>query len=246
MNRYFAEIAFDGTHYHGWQIQPNAITVQAVINDALQKILRDPSINVMGCGRTDTGVHAHQFYLHFETNKVFEDEHRIRINGFTPKDIFVFRVFEANNMHARFDATSRTYKYYILNKPNVFKQHYAWPLYKPLDIDLMNKEAQSLLGEHDFTSFSKAKTQTKTNNCLVSEAHWEKEEDFLVFTISANRFLRNMVRAIVGTLVDFGMGVNKEIRIEDVLQKKNRSAAGQSVPAQGLFLHQIEYVFNNK
>lgn len=241
MARFFSEIAFNGSAYHGWQIQPNAITVQALMNDCFQKLIGDRNINTMGCGRTDTGVHAKQFFLHFETDFQIQEDLARRANGFLPEDIVVKSVWEVpSDFHARFSAISRTYEYHINQNKDPFKIGHSWYFSKQIDIIKINNQLESLIGEHDFTSFSKNNTQAHTNICTVTEAKWRSDQDQLIFKITANRFLRNMVRAVVGTCIDFVKDTSHQ-GIEHVLTSKSRSEAGVSVPAHGLYLAEVNY-----
>ena len=240
--RYFIEIMFDGTAYHGWQVQPNSSTVQEQINQAISTVLGE-DINVVGAGRTDTGVHAKQMFAHFDSSISFDGKDLIyKLNSFLKNDISVLRVFEVDDSaHSRFDAVSRKYEYLIHANKNPFLINKSWYFHRKLDVDLMNEASKLLLNYTDFTSFSKLHTQTKTNNCSVKMAVWEKVNDTLVFSIEADRFLRNMVRAIVGTLVTVG---EKKISIEEfveIIESKNRSKAGASVPAHGLYLVSVKY-----
>ena len=206
--RYFIEISYNGKNYHGWQVQPDAISVQEVLNDCLTKLLRE-EIHVVGAGRTDTGVHAKQLFAHFDLVKKVKDVSQFlsRLNSFLPKDIAAKSLFEVGEKaHARFDATARTYEYYVVQEKNPFQEDLAYLIHNPISIDVMNQVAKRLFDFKDFTSFSKSDTQTKTNNCKIMQAYWEEREDLLVFTIQADRFLRNMVRAIVGTLLEVGLG----------------------------------------
>jgi tRNA pseudouridine38-40 synthase len=244
MSRYFIKMAFDGTRYHGWQVQDNAATVQAIVEKGLSLIL-EQNVQVTGCGRTDAGVHAREFWAHFDVTGV--DHHTVnalidRLNRFLPKDIVVFDILPVHaEAHARFSAVSRTYSYYISRVKDPFGQCYSWYHYGRLDAGLMNQGARVIMGYDDFTSFSKLHTQVNTNICRISEAQWTEHGGKLVFTITADRFLRNMVRAIVGTLLELG---RNKITLEDLHQiivAKNRMAAGFSVPACGLFLERVEY-----
>ena len=241
-HRYFIEIMFDGTAYHGWQVQPNSSTVQQQINQAISIILGE-NINVVGAGRTDTGVHAKQMFAHFDSSVSFEVKDLVyKLNSYLKNDISILRVFEVNDSaHSRFDAISRKYEYLINFNKNPFLINKSWYFQRELDIDLMNDASKLLLNYTDFTSFSKLHTQTKTNNCVVKMAICEIVNDTLIFSIEADRFLRNMVRAIVGTLVAVG---EKKISIEEfveIIESKNRSKAGASVPACGLYLVSIKY-----
>lgn len=246
MQRYFLKLAYDGTNYHGWQVQQNAHTVQAELEQKISLMLNH-KIAITGCGRTDTGVHARNYYAHFEADKLLltEKDFIFKINRFLPKDIAVYELFPVDNlMHARFSATSRTYKYYINRVKNPFEQEVSYFYNGSLDVTKMNKAAEELLRFNDFTSFSKLHTQTSTNLCTISEAGWESFDDGkLIFTITADRFLRNMVRSIVGTLLEIGKEKMAVESIIDIIKAKNRSKAGVSVPAKGLFLNNIQYPF---
>lgn len=239
--RFFIELSYKGTNYHGWQIQPNAHTVQAEINNALSTLL-NAKIDVMGAGRTDAGVHAKQMFAHFDYQQDLDELQLIKqLNGFLPKDITVHNIkVVADNAHSRFDAISRTYQYYIIHKKDSFNTR-AYFLHKDLNIDAMNLACKFLLGKQDFTSFSKVNTQAATNNCNVMLANWKYIERELVFTIQADRFLRNMVRAIVGTLLAVGEGKIIPEQVQEIIAKKDRGEAGRSVPAHALFLSTIEY-----
>jgi tRNA pseudouridine38-40 synthase len=241
--RYFIELAFHGQHYHGWQIQENALTVQAIIEQKMA-ILFKQAIEITGCGRTDTGVHASQYFAHFDFEREFDFKQICyQLNAILPADIVIKRIVPVeSNLHARFDAISRTYQYIIQTKPSPFERDLSWTYTPNLAIEAMNEAATLLLKHQNFECFSKVKTQVKTFNCEVTFAKWElKENNKLVFEITANRFLRNMVRAIVGTLIEVGQGkLNKE-GFQSILDSKNRSLAGQSVPAQALFLAKINY-----
>lgn len=243
--RYFIEISYKGTAYHGWQIQPNAITVQEVFNKALN-ILFKKHIETLGCGRTDTGVHASQFYLHLDLDEAITDyEKMIRsLNALLPPDIAVKNIFKVSeDAHARFDATLRTYQYYIHFQKNPFKTDSSWLLRDELDISAMNKAAKIIFEYQDFGAFCKANADNFTNLCEVSQSEWEEQENGIIYHISANRFLRNMVRAIVGTLVDIGKGKLKPEALHQIIQSQNRSEAGVSVPACGLFLTAVHYPY---
>lgn len=242
--RYFIELSYNGKNYHGWQIQPNATTVQSVLDNALSLIL-NCTVETVGAGRTDSGVHAKFFTAHFEVGNILHDLESVvfRLNSFLPEDICIKNIILVkNSVHARFSALSRTYEYHISTCKNPFVTDFAFFFHKQLDVDLMNEAAQILSYYTDFTSFSKLHTDTKTNNCKIMFSHWSLNSDgLLVFTIKADRFLRNMVRAVVGTLLDVGL---KKISIEgfcNIIERKNRCHAGQSVPPHGLFLTEIEY-----
>ena len=239
--RFFVELSYNGKQYHGWQIQPNANTIQAELNRAFSTILNQ-EVELVGAGRTDTGVHAMQMFAHFDFNQQIDAKKTIlQINGFLPDDIVIQNICNVeNDAHARFDAISRTYQYFITNKKNPFNAN-CYSFYKTLDVEAMNSACAHLLGKQDFTSFSKVHTQTYTNDCIISSANWEQKNKMLVFTITADRFLRNMVRAVVGTLLEVGQGKIKADEIKNIIAKKNRSKAGVSVPAHALFLTKIEY-----
>ncbi|BAX78672.1 tRNA pseudouridine(38-40) synthase TruA [Labilibaculum antarcticum] len=242
--RYFIRLSYKGTNYHGWQIQPNANTVQEELNKALSTILNQP-INVVGCGRTDTGVHASDFMAHFEMEEGFPfgcEKLTFKLNRFLPHDIAINEVFPVKlDAHTRFDAISRTYQYKITKHKNPFRTDSHWKNQNELDVVKMNEAAKILFEYIDFTSFSKLHTDVKTNNCKIAKAEWLEAEDELVFTIQADRFLRNMVRAIVGTLIEVGQGKMDLDGFRQVIESKNRSKAGTSVPGHGLFLAKIEY-----
>lgn len=243
MQRYFIYLSYDGTAYHGWQIQPNGVSIQECLNRALNTILSE-GISVTGAGRTDTGVHARLMVAHFDTeNEINCERFSDKLNRILPPDIAINKVEKVrNDAHARFSAISRTYKYYISTSKDPFGRNYQWNLRFTPNIELMNKAAELLLECTDFTSFCKLHSDNKTNICHISVARWEQLSDNqLVFTIQADRFLRNMVRAIVGTLVDVG---RSKISIEDfrrIIFEKDRCKAGSSAPAEGLFLYDIAY-----
>lgn len=247
MSRFFIEIQYNGTNYHGWQIQENAHSVQAEINKALSTFLQEEII-VLGCGRTDTGVHAKQFFAHFDSEILFESKQLIyKLNCLLPKDIACTKIFNVDDKsHARYSATSRTYEYWIIQQKNPFLTDSAYYLPSKLNIGLMNEAAGLLVKQADFSCFSKSRTNTTTNICEISFAKWEMKNDILVFTITADRFLRNMVRAIVGTLLDVGQEKISVNEINKIISSKNRSNAGVSVPACGLYLTQINYPFIKK
>ena len=238
--RFFIKISYLGTNYYGWQIQPNQNTIQEQINIALSVILK-ANINVTGAGRTDTGVHAKIMYAHFDCSVIINRSIIDKINGVLPRDIVVHEIFQVKeNIHSRFDAKSRTYTYSIINKKNPFN-NFSYLVYKKIDVSAMNKACVFLIGCQDFTSFSKKNTQTYTNDCNIYFAKWHYKEDELIFTIKANRFLRNMVRAIVGTLLQIGEGKRNPNDLQDIIKAKNRNCAGPSVPPFPLFLTDIEY-----
>jgi tRNA pseudouridine38-40 synthase len=239
--RFFLEFSYAGTAYHGWQRQPNALSVQEVMEEALALLLKQQT-PLTAAGRTDTGVHAKQMFAHFDADTTDLEQLIFRLNQFLPNDIAVIRIREVKpRAHARFDALSRTYEYHLNNFKSPFVQGMSYGLYQPLDVEQMNKAASILLEYEDFECFSKAHTDVKTFLCTISKAVWGKSETGLVFTISANRFLRNMVRAIVGTLIEIGLDKKNIQEMHTVIESKNRSLAGYSVPAEGLFLTHIEY-----
>jgi tRNA pseudouridine38-40 synthase len=272
--RYFIELSFDGTRYHGWQVQPNALSVQEVLNKRLSIILRE-QIETTGCGRTDTGVHAREFFAHFDaegksivdslwsmdesknegiiTNNretsmdydlwTMDKINLIRsINSVLPHDIALKNIFPVEaSTHARFDAILRTYEYHIHFNKDPFKQGYSWQIRDKPDIFLMNKAADIIKEHTDFSCFSKSNTQVKTNICKITKAEWTLTDDGIVFHISADRFLRNMVRAIVGTLLMVGKHEIEPEAVRNIIESKNRSKAGTSVPACGLYLTEVKY-----
>jgi tRNA pseudouridine38-40 synthase len=242
--RFFFEIAYNGTFYHGWQRQTNEISVQEDVEKAFTKLNSNNLVPIVGCGRTDTGVHANHFIFHVELNDKFNLENIVfKMNRILGSNIVVFRFWEVEKqLHARFNAVSRTYRYFINFQKNPFKTDTSWFLSKRPDFEAMNKAAQNLIGTKDFTSFSKVNTDVKTNICTISEAEWiQVDEHNYYFEITADRFLRNMVRSTVGTLLEVGSGKMKPEEILDVLDAKDRGAAAVSVPAHGLFLWKVKY-----
>jgi tRNA pseudouridine38-40 synthase len=243
--RYFIKLAFNGARYHGWQIQENALTVQEIITNAV-RLMWMKDFKIIGCGRTDTGVNASQFYAHFDLKeeKLQEelDELSYKLNRYLPEDIVIFRIFPVPPvLHSRYDAVSRTYAYHIHTRKDPFLNSSSWFVHSKLDIELMNRGGEVLLEYKDFTSFSKANVKRKTNLCTITNAKWETDGHKLVFRITANRFLHDMVRAIVGTMIDLG---EHKITIEDlrsIIEDLNRCSAGVSVPAKGLYLTRVEY-----
>lgn len=240
--RYFIKLAYNGTHYHGWQSQPNAPTIQETLNTAMTVIF-NTEINLMGAGRTDTGVHAKEMYAHFDLDSTFDIPNTIhKLNSFLPKDIVIFAIIPvAPEAHARFDASQRTYEYHINRFKDVFRTDVSWYYHQNLNVDLMNLAAVELKNYTDFECFSKVNTDVNTFNCSITEAYWKQENDQLIFTISANRFLRNMVRAIVGTLINVGLEKLTLADFKAIIESKDRNKAGFSVPAHGLYLTQITY-----
>lgn len=244
--RYFAELAYKGTDFNGWQRQDNAPSVQQALEDALTTLLRMP-VGVTGAGRTDTGVHASYYVAHFDMPVGMSDTTAFiyHLNSILSHDIAVFSLTPvADDAHARFDAVEREYKYYIVTRKDPFRRETAWQYFVDLDIVEMNLAAGALLRADDFTTFSKLHSNNKTNICKVSEAVWTREAGGLVFTIRADRFLRNMVRSIVGTLVDVGRGKTDAGEFARILAAQDRSLASGSAPAQGLFLADIRYPDN--
>ena len=247
MPRYFIHIAYNGSRYHGWQIQPHSESVQETMEKCLSLKL-GRTVSVTGCGRTDTGVHARNYYAHFDIEQVIDDTETFvnQLNAFLPEDIVVYKTWQVKpEAHARFDAVSRAYHYYITRSKNPFHTQDAFYLYGDLDIDKMQQAANVLFDYEDFTSFSKVHTQVKTNNCKIMEARWFEQDGLLVFRIKADRFLRNMVRAIVGTLLEVGKGRMTLEEFRAVIERKDRCEAGTSVPAHALFLEDVEYTFNS-
>ena len=241
--RYFIELSYNGKNYHGWQKQPDVISVQAVLEDSLSKLLRI-KVEIVGAGRTDTGVHAKQIFAHFDFTKRIDLQNlNNRLNAFLSDDITIQNIFLVNNnSHARFDAVKRSYQYQIWQGKNPFLIDFSWQIKtKKLDVEKMNKAASLLLNYTNFKCFSKSKTDVFTYDCNITEAKWIKNENLLTFHITANRFLRNMVRAIIGTLYEIGIG---KITINDfikIIESQDRTKAGISVPAQGLFLTKVTY-----
>ena len=260
--RYFIKLAYNGTNYHGWQYQPNAASVQETLNKALSVVLNSGSsdsgqakqIDIMGAGRTDTGVHAKEMFAHFDFDPMPLSVSSLvhKLNSFLPKDIVIYDIFPVkDDAHARFDAKKRTYEYHVNTFKDVFSQDKSWHFHQELDLDLMNKASRMLFDHTDFQCFSKVNTDVNTFDCTIFEAYWtrgtaeqgadKRENDKLIFTISANRFLRNMVRAIVGTLVNVGLHKITLDNFNEIIKSKNREKAGFSVPAHGLYLTKIEY-----
>ena len=241
--RYFLEFSYKGTAYHGWQRQPNASMVQQQMEDALSTLLGKETA-VLAAGRTDTGVHAKQMFAHVDlainTEEVKQLAHRL--NKFLPHDIAVTDIHPVKvDAHARFDAMSRSYAYHLVQHKYPFAHELAYTFTTTLDWDAMNAAAKLLLNHTNFKCFSRSKTDVKTYDCKVTEAYWEKSDSEWVFHISANRFLRNMVRAIVGTLLDVGTGKSSLADFQAILNSEDRTKAGSSVPAHGLFLTQVQY-----
>ncbi|MBC8396913.1 MAG: tRNA pseudouridine(38-40) synthase TruA [Flavobacteriales bacterium] len=236
------DLSYDGTNYHGWQNQPEAISVQSCIENALSLLIKAET-PIYGAGRTDSGVHALKMYAHFDVTELINTDKLLHdLNSFLPKDISINNIYKVNlDSHARFDALSREYEYKISLIKNVFNNNRCYYIKNNLDIKLMNDACKILLNYTNFKCFSKTKTDVKTYNCDLKYAKWKLNDNELIFTIKANRFLRNMVRAIVGTLIDIGLGKISYQEFENIILKKNRSLASSSAPAQGLFLFDIEY-----
>jgi tRNA pseudouridine38-40 synthase len=253
MSRYFMQLAYDGTHYSGWQIQPREKTIQQTLEHALSTML-GREISLTGAGRTDTGVHASYFIAHFDYDppgseaarqaKVhpLEEQFIFKLNRFLPPDIVVYRIWQVPvDLHARFSATSRTYHYHISRVKPLFTRAYAHHVYGKLDLGEMNRCCEIIRDTVDFTSFSKLHTDVKTNDCRILEVQWREEDGGYLFEIKADRFLRNMVRSLVGTLLDVGQGKLDQEGFRKIVEAKDRSQAGQSAPAKGLFLVHIAY-----
>lgn len=245
--RYFMRLAFNGTPFFGWQIQPKDVSVQEVLENALTMLLKSSErVAVTGCGRTDTGVHARDFMAHFDFPEMLDEDRLLiltrKLNSFLPKEIVIFSIFQVDDRaHARFDAIDRTYRYYVSTVKDPFTFAFSYRVYGRLDVEKMNEAARLLLENDDFTSFSKVHTQVNNMRCKVIHAEWTVQDGLLVFEITANRFLRNMVRAIVGTLLQVGKGKISVADFQNVIQQKNRCSAGDSVPARALFLERVRY-----
>lgn len=243
--RYFIQLSYKGAPFVGWQIQPNGVSVQALLEEGLQVMLKEP-ITLVGCGRTDAGVNAYRFFAHFDSDLIIDDQNYpfliSKLNSWLPSEIAVAKLFLApDDLHARFSAIERTYLYYVDTQKDPFTTDRAYRVYKPLDLKKMNQAAQLLLQTSDFTSFSKLHTQVNNNLCSVTYAQWEQIDNQLIFRITANRFLRNMVRSIVGTLLMVGEGKIDVEQFQEVIDAKDRSKAGKSVPAHALFLENVRY-----
>ncbi|MAM19793.1 MAG: tRNA pseudouridine(38-40) synthase TruA [Christiangramia sp.] len=240
--RYFIELSYYGKHYHGWQIQPQSVSVQEVLQNQMRKILPGFS-EVVGAGRTDAGVHAKQLFAHFDlTEEIDVAEMAYKLNCMLPDDIAIAEIFPVTEeAHARFDATSRSYEYQIIQEKDVFNRELAWFFKPELDLEKMNSAAAILKEYSDFQCFSRSRTDVRTYICQIFHAEWKMEKNKLVFHISADRFLRNMVRAIVGTLVEIGQRKLPVAAMHEIIKSKDRAKAGASVPAHGLYLTKIEY-----
>lgn len=240
--RYFFEISYNGANYSGWQNQANAMGVQQVVEEALSQLLR-AKISIVGSGRTDAGVHCVQQFFHADIEKKIDhQELLLRLNSFLPKDIAIRSAFSVKpDAHARYDAQARSYEYHITTKKNPLLVGRAYYFFKACHVSLMNEAAALLVGEQDFTSFSKVKTDVNHFRCTVKKAGWKKKGEVLIFSITANRFLRGMVRAIVGTLLDVGTGKISNKEFQAIIKSKDRKKAGMNVPAEGLYLTKVRY-----
>lgn len=244
MQRYFIELSYEGSTFHGWQIQPNAHSVQEEIESKLSRLHSNNAIKVAGCGRTDTGVHARHYVLHVDLLEISNcDQFCVKLNRMLPPSIAIEKMYPVSEeLHARFSATERSYRYFIHSKKDPFLTASSWYLNQKLDLEKMNEAAEYILGKQDFTSLSKLHTDAKTNICDVRKAEWiQQDEHTCYFEIVADRFLRNMVRATVGTLVDVGLGKLEPSDLPKILEAKDRQAASTSVPAHGLYLWKIAY-----
>lgn len=242
MKRYFIYLSYNGANYCGWQTQPNGITVQESIEKALGIILRSPT-PILGAGRTDSGVHARMMVAHFDSAETLDKEFvKEKLNRILPWEIAIHRLAEVKSeAHARFDATSRLYRYYVTTEKDPFQHPFKYKIRHQPDLDAMNTCAKLLFEYIDFTSFSKLHTDVKTNNCKIMQAEWMRQGNEYIFTIRANRFLRNMVRSIVGTLLEAGSGKLDAEDMRHIIEAKNRSKAGTSAPGHALFLEDITY-----
>lgn len=245
MPRYFLDISYKGTNYHGWQRQPNANSVQAELESALKTMFQN-KIGIMGSGRTDTGVHARQQVAHFDYEAAFDiSELAFKLNRILPNDIVVNHAYAVrDDAHSRFDATLRSYEYFLHKKRDPFKVGESYFYSKQLDLDKMNAAAEKLHGEQDFKSFSKVKTEVNNFICNIETATWKIDNESLVFCVTANRFLRGMIRALVGTLIEVGLGNMSLKEFQAVIDVKDRNKAGRAVPAEGLFLTNVQYPAN--
>jgi tRNA pseudouridine38-40 synthase len=243
MQRYFVQVSYRGTAYNGWQFQPNAPSVQETIERCFSKVFGNTAIPIVGCGRTDAGVHAKSYFFHVDLPQVWDEQHLcFKLNRMLPPDISAIQAMKVSSeFHARFHATKRTYRYFLHQHKDPFQLDQSWYFQQQLDFSAMNSAAQRLLGTKDFGSFSKLHTVVKTNICTIFHAEWVQTEDQWYFEISANRFLRNMVRAIVGTLIEVGLGNLTIADIDAIIEAKDRGQAAVSVPAHGLFLWDIVY-----
>ena len=242
MPRYFADMMYDGAGYKGWQVQPGQPTVQGAIEERLEQLFQQP-VGIIGSGRTDTGVHARQQYFHFDTEAPVDVAQLcFKLNTMLPADIALRRIIPVPaEAHARFDAHKRAYVYQISPAKDAFLDQYTWQFRRELRLELMNEAAAHLLGQQDFKSFSKVKTDVNHYICTIFQASWERKDSLIVFNVSANRFLRGMVRALVGTLVEVGTGRLSPNDFKDIITQQDRRSAGASAPPQGLFLTEVHY-----
>lgn len=243
--RYFVQLSYNGKNYHGWQIQPNALAVQQVLNEVFSRFFRQ-QISLTGAGRTDTGVHASFFMAHFDIKNSIENPENavFRLNGMLPRDIALQKIFPVSpDANSRFHALRRSYQYHIARQKDPFLSDFSHLFLRPLALEKMNQAAALLTQHSDFTSFAKLHGGSKTNLCKVVSAVWQEKNNQLIFSVKADRFLRNMVRALVGTLLEVGLEKLSVKGFEEVIMKHDRAAAGVSVPPQGLFLTHIEYDF---
>jgi len=239
--RYFCTVAYNGTAYHGWQIQKNAISIQEIITTSFSKVLREP-LQITASGRTDTGVHAAHQVVHLDTDKKLSNHYLHKFNSILPKDISIKQIREVKlSAHARFDAVQRSYKYHIVQFKDPFLPEGNYLYTRSLDLEIMNQACEVLLKHEDFQCFSRVKTDVNHFLCRISLAIWRKQNELLVFHVSANRFLRGMVRSMVGTLLDVGTGKTNLEEFLSILKSKDRRRAGRSVPARGLILDKVEY-----
>lgn len=236
----FAKLSYDGTAFHGWQIQPEKETIQGAIERALTQLNGNRPIAVTGCGRTDAGVHAHAYYMSFEWPDEAYEHLWFKLNRMLPPSIKIHWI-KNERLHARFDAKSRTYRYFINKEKQPFDDQFRWTLNRTLELSTMNIACQALIGRLDFASFAKGDTDVKNTLCEVTKAQWQETDNMYVFEIEANRFLRNMVRAIVGTSVEVGLGNLSLEAFNRILLQKDRQAASTSAPAKGLFLWKVDY-----
>ena len=239
--RYFLELAYQGKAYHGWQRQPNAVSVQEVIENALFTLMQR-SVEILGAGRTDAGVHAKQLFAHFDSVKELGEDFIFKLNSLLPQDIAISGLHKVTpQAHARFDAVGRSYEYHVIQKKDPFAFDAAHLVKRELDVDAMNKAAEILLEYRNFKCFSRSRTDVRTYNCKIEHAYWQRDDNRLIFHIKADRFLRNMVRAIVGTLLEVGLEKMKVEKLHEIIRSESRSEAGASVPAKGLYLTKVEY-----
>lgn len=239
--RYFVELEYFGKAYHGWQRQPNAVSVQQVVEEALSTLLQE-TVEIVGAGRTDSGVHARQIFAHFDSEADLSGEFRFRLNSLLPKDVSLKSLLKVKaDAHARFHAVSRSYEYHIVTRKDVFATDTAFFVQRNVDVEKMNEAAKVLAEYKNFKCFSRSRTDVFTYNCKIKTAFWEQQEERLIFHITADRFLRNMVRAIVGTLLQIGLGKMDVQEMHRIIKSEDRSEAGASVPAHGLYLTKIEY-----